>query len=124
MKSLVLAAGSLAAMIIVCTGSAFAQQSGLAGMHDQYVSKGRRCFSAHTHVGTGSPARKKRQAIASAAQDWASFTAFEYGASWARWRIAAGKNVSCERSSQGWTCEVQARPCLNVRSRRARHAKR
>lgn len=124
MRKYELAAGLTAAIFMLCTGSAFAQQSGLAAMHDQYVSKGRRCFTGHTHVGTGSPARKKRQAIASAAQDWSSFTAFEYGASWARWRIAVGKTTSCERSTQGWTCEVQARPCLNVRSRRARHAKR
>ena len=124
MKSLWFAAGSIAAMIMVCTGSASAQQSGLAGMHDQYVSKGRRCFSGHTHVGTGSPAGKKRQAIASAAQDWSSFTALEYGSSWASWRIATGKTISCEQSSRGWTCEVQARPCLRGRAGRARHAKR
>jgi len=124
MKSFCLAAGSMAAMILLCTAPVSAQQSGLAGMHDQYVVKGRRCFSGHTHVGTGSVARKKRQAIASAAQDWSSFTAFEYGTSWASWRKAIGKNISCDRSNQGWTCEVQARPCLNVRKRRARHARR
>jgi hypothetical protein len=123
MKRFWLAAGSMAAMVIFCTGSATAQQSGLAGMHDQNASKGRRCFSGHTHVGTGSPARKKRQAIASAAQNWSSFTAFEYGPSWASWRIATGKNVSCGRSTKGWTCEVQARPCLRGRARSARHAK-
>lgn len=124
MERILIAASLIAAFFVLGTGSASAEQSGLAGMHDQYVSKGRRCFSSHTHVGTGSPYRKKRQAIASAAQDWSSFTAFEYGSSWARWRVAVGKTVACEQSSQGWTCEVQARPCLMRSGRRVRQAKR
>ncbi len=124
MKRVLIAASAMAALFVFGAGHAGADQSGLAGMHDQYVSKGRRCFSSHTHVGNGSAYRKKRQAIASAAQDWSSFTAFEYGTSWASWRVATGKNVACEQSGQGWTCEVQARPCLMRSGRRARHARR
>ena len=124
MKSVVIAASSMAVLFVLGTGQVAADQSGMAGMHDQYVFKGRRCFTGHTHVGTGSPFRSKRKAVSSAAQDWSSFTAFEYGSSWARWRVAVGKTVACEQSSQGWTCEVQARPCLMQRGRRARHAKR
>ena len=124
MKSVVIAASSMAVLFVLGTGQVAADQSGMAGMHDQYVFKGRRCFTGHTHVGTGSPYRSKRKAVSSAAQDWSSFTAFEYGSSWARWRVAVGKTVACEQSSQGWTCEVQARPCLKRGGRRARHAKR
>lgn len=124
MKRIVIAAIPLAAFFVLGAGVASADQSGMAGMHDQYVFKGRRCFTSHTHVGTGSLSRSKRQAIASAAQDWSAFTSFEYGSSWASWRVAVGKTVECERAGRGWLCEVQARPCLMRYGRRLRQAKR
>lgn len=120
MKRTAIAAIPLAAFFVLGAGHASAQQSGMAGMHDQYVVKGRRCFTSHTHVGTGSVSRSKRHAIVSAARDWSAFTSFEYGSSWASWRVAVGKAVECERSGQGWLCEVQARPCLMRYGRRAK----
>ena len=124
MKIFIIAAGTTAALFGLYAGQAVADQSGMAGIHAQHVVKGRLCFSGHTHVGTGSSARNKREAIASAARDWSSFTAFEYGTSWGRWKIATAKTVNCERSSGQWSCEENARPCLNGRVRRARQAKR
>ena len=124
MKKMIIATGGLVALATFGAGQATADQSGLAGMHAQNVVKGRLCFSGHTHVGTSGTARSKRAAMAAAAGDWASFTAFEYGSSWARWKIATAKTVSCEKSSGSWSCEVQAMPCLNKRVRRRRHAQR
>ena len=124
MKRVTIAAIPLAAFFVLGAGHASADQSGMAGMHDQYVAKGRRCFTSHTHVGTGVLSRSKRQATASAARDWSAFTSFEYGSSWASWRVAVGKTVECERSGRGWLCEVQARPCLMGYGRRFRKAHR
>lgn len=113
-----------AAAVFVVAGQAQADQSGMAGMHAQYVVKGRQCFTDHTHVGTGSPMRSKKRAVSSATQDWVSFTAFEYGSSWASWRASIGKVVKCEPSGGNWACEVQARPCLLGRKGRTRQARR
>ena len=124
MKKFMVSAGSLAAMALFGSAQAVADQSGFAGMHAQNVVKGRLCFSGHTHVGSSGSAHSKRAAMAAAAGDWSSFTAFEYGSSWARWKIATAKSASCEKSSGNWICEVQAMPCLNGKRRSRRHAKR
>lgn len=124
MKKSIVAAVALAAMMTAGSMQVNAQQSGMAGMHAQHVVKGRLCFSGHTHVGSSGAERSKRAALAAAARDWSSFTAFEYGSSWARWRIATAKKVMCERSSGSWSCEVHAMPCFNRRVRSIRQAKR
>jgi hypothetical protein len=95
-----------------------AGQTGLAAMHDQRIVAGRLCFTDHTHVGTGLRAASKREAISLAARDWSAFTAFEYGADWAQWRVARNKKEKCQKSGGGYVCEVQAMPCLakSVRS--------
>ena len=122
-KSIVVA--TLTTLIsVVGFGQAHADQSGMAGMHAQYTVKGRRCFSSHTHVGTGAPMRSKKAAVIAAAQDWSSFTAFEYGSSWASWNASIAKTVKCEPSGAKWSCEVQARPCLIGEGGSSRHARR
>lgn len=121
--SIVLAAGCAAAVFIV-SAPALADQTGLAGMHPHYTVKGRQCFTEHTHVGNGRPMRSKKQAVMTAAEDWSSFTAFEYGSSWASWSVAIAKAVKCEQSGANWLCEVQARPCLNGPERRTQQARR
>jgi len=122
MKRVILALGAAATTV---GGTAVqADQTGLAGMHAQRVVKGRLCFTDHAHVGTGTRQPSKRAAISAAAQDWSSFTAFEYGSSWAHWGVAIAKATKCEPAGGKWTCEVQARPCLNRRTRRTRHVNR
>lgn len=124
MQKFVVVAGALVSILTVGVVQANAQESGLAGMHAQHVVKGRLCFSGHTHVGSSGPERSKRAALAAAAQDWSSFTAFEYGPSWARWRVATAKKVVCEKSSGSWSCEAQAMPCFNRKVGSIRQAKR
>lgn len=124
MKRAFVFAGASAMCLAAMTAPGAADQSGLAGMHDQQVVNGRLCFSGHTHVGTGSPAASKKQAVASAAQDWSSFTSFEYGSSWGSWHLAVAKKVICEPSGSNWSCEVQARPCLAGRKFRHRQVRR
>lgn len=123
MKMSLFAACAVAAFYVVNPGQAFADQTGLAGMHAHAMIRGRRCFAEHTHTGSGTPERSKRAAIAAAAQNWSSFTAFEYGTDWARWKYATAKQVSCQSGAGSWTCEVQARPCL-VGFRGAQQARR
>ncbi len=59
-------------------------------LHTQVVEDGKICFAEHRHFG-----RTKKA--------WESFTEFEYGPAWARWRLAADKR----KVEGGWT----ARPC-------------
>ena len=103
--------------------ASFADQTGFASMHNHGRYRGRLCFTDHSHVGNGGTERTKRHAIRSAARDWAGFTAWEYGTDWARWRIARAKKVDCTKSDAGWSCSVEAYPCL-ARSRKASRAKK
>ena len=111
-------------IFLVAGGNAFADQSGLAGMHAQRMVGGYMCFTEHTHVGTGSPSPSKQQAIESAAQDWSSFTAFEYGTDWGHWKVATAKQTKCQKVNENWACEVQARPCRSGPRARSRHVSR
>jgi len=123
MRVSVFAACAAAAFYVVNPSQVFADQSGFANLHDHSIVKGRLCFTAHTHVGTGAPKRSKRLALTSAVESWSSFTDFEYGSDWAGWRIAAGKKVMCEPGGGAWSCEVHARPCLTG-GRGSRQARR
>jgi hypothetical protein len=89
---------------------AFADDSGLASMHDMRREGGRLCFLDHYHYGNGSGSTKAaatKDAIAS----WAGFTDFEYGSDWARYSRAASKRVTCSKSGDGYSCQIEARPC-------------
>lgn len=87
-----------------------ANETGLASIHDWRREGGRTCMSDHFHYGSGKgPTRKKAEAAA--ISSWASFTDLEYGSSWARYSLAAGKAMSCLQSSESWNCDVRARPC-------------
>jgi hypothetical protein len=125
MKSFTFVALVAVSFLFANPGRSLAGENGFAGMHAQSVIKGRLCFTGHTHVGTGLRETSKKRAIASAAGDWSSFTAFEYGSDWAGWRIATAKQVECGVSaSKWWTCEVQARPCLAGKRGSPKHAAR
>jgi hypothetical protein len=98
------------AMLGAAAGSASADDSGFAYMHDLRKEGGRTCFTDHYHYGNGtggSKAAAQKAAIGS----WASFTDFEYGSDWARFSRAASKGMNCSRSGSGFDCQIQARPC-------------
>ncbi len=102
----------IAAVLMIC-GSAFsasADSSGLDGLHSQVRLGKRICMLDHFHSGYGK-GRTKRLAKRAAVKDWAEFTAFEYGLSWARYRLAASRQLKCGRSQSVWQCSLEARPC-------------
>ncbi len=102
----VLAAGAGLAGV----GSAQADDSGFAYVHDLRREGGRTCFTDHYHYGSGSGATKAA-AQKAAIGSWASFTDFEYGSDWARFSRAAGKRMSCSGGAGSIDCQIEARPC-------------
>jgi hypothetical protein len=96
-------------VLLAGMGHANAEETGLAGIHS-WVKMGRKtCMLDHFHNGSGSGATRP-QAERAAIQSWVDFTAWEYGGTWGRYSIAAGKKMSCSRS-ESWSCDVEARPC-------------
>lgn len=89
--------------------TAQAEDTGVAGIHAWVKVGGRTCLADHFHSGSGS-GRTRAQAERQAIQSWVDFTAWEYGSSWGRYRLAASKRMSCERGDS-WSCNVEARPC-------------
>lgn len=87
-----------------------ASETGVAGIHSWVRSGGKTCLADHYHDGSGSGPTKQR-AQAAAVRAWTDFTAWEYGTSWGRFSIAAGKSVKCDKSGDGFSCQVSARAC-------------
>jgi hypothetical protein len=92
------------------SAGAFADDTGFAYSHSLRKEGGRLCMSDHYHQGSGS-GRSKPAAQAAAARSWADFTNFEYGTAWARWSVARGKSVRYTKDANGWSADVDARPC-------------
>ena len=97
--------------------SASADTTGLAAMHAKVRKGSKICFLDHFHSGSGS-GRTKKAAMRDAIQSWAGFTAFEYGTTWARYRLAASRQMACSRSGKSWQCATEARPCRRASRRR------
>ncbi len=110
-------------ILILSAGGAFADDTGLAGMHSWSKYKGRTCFTDHYHYGDSSGHRTKRRAMRAAISSWAGFTAAEYGSDWASYRYAASKSGGCSRTQSGWGCSIQARPCNHRKRYRKRRRK-
>lgn len=112
MKLLSLASvAGAAAIIVLSTLGARADDSGLASMHDLRRERGRLCMVDHFHYGSSAGQPSKKAAVSEAVSSWQSFTDLEYGSDWARFRRAASKEIKCKVSGSGWGCEVSARPC-------------
>ena len=106
---------SLAAAALVVAGSSFApaiaDETGLASMHSWRKVGKKTCFVDHSHAGSGNGASKKAAEMA-AISSWVSFTALEYGSSWADFRNAAAKEMRCGANGPGsWSCNLDAIPC-------------
>jgi hypothetical protein len=102
--------GSAVVAILAPISSAFADDTGLATIHDLRRERGRLCMSDHYHDGSGYGPTQKA-ALRDAVGSWAGFTDLEYGSDWARWGKAASKTSSCSKTSSGYECSVSARPC-------------
>ena len=106
--------------IVSTLASTSARGEGMAGMHAKKHVGGKVCFARHTHTGSADRLPSQRAAKRAAIKDWSSFTAWEYGRSWASWRAAWGKDTSCEQWKGRWSCVVTAYPCRSGKARRAR----
>jgi hypothetical protein len=107
-----------AALLATVSVSAYAEDDGLATMHDWRKEAGRICMSDHFHDGSGSgPTRKAAEAAA--ISSWASFTGFEYGNHWARYTLAGSRKMDCSQNGgDAWSCNVTARPCKPAKAAR------
>jgi hypothetical protein len=102
----------LAGVVMVSTViPARAQDAGLAGMHTWRREGGRTCMADHWHYGSSGSQPTKAAAQRAAIASWQDFTDLEYGRAWARFSRAAAKKMGCSRSSAGWSCDAEARPC-------------
>ena len=109
-KSFIAAAIALGA-VLASSGVVLAYETGIAVIHP-WVKVGRKiCFEDHYHYGSGSGPTQK-QAQADAINSWEWPTGLEYGSSWGDYRLAVGKSMKCTRSGAVWSCDTQARPCL------------
>lgn len=69
------------------------------------------CLDGHFHSGQSSGHKTRDRAVVAAINDWAGFTAFEYGTDWARYGHSVAKKMSCAQSGGGWGCNIEAVPC-------------
>ncbi|MDX2289848.1 MAG: hypothetical protein NW217_13625 [Hyphomicrobiaceae bacterium] len=99
--------------VVASASVARADQTGMAGMHAWTKVGGKTCLADHAHFGGSSGSFKSKQAaLKDAISSWQGFTAFEYGTDWANFSIAHAKKVSCTDDASGWSCNVEANPCL------------
>jgi hypothetical protein len=99
------------------------EEGGLAGLHAQAREGRHVCMTEHSHHGSSAGHPSKKVAEEAAVRSWSGFTAFEYGAAWGDYAIAAGKDMQCSQSASGsWGCEVGARPCKRAKEQKKRAA--
>jgi hypothetical protein len=96
--------------MLAASPAVLADDTGLAYAHDLRKEGGRLCMSDHYHQGSGS-GHTKPAAQAAAIRSWADFTNFEYGTVWARYGRAASRTVRYTKEADGWSADVDARPC-------------
>lgn len=110
MRRLLIAAtvGIVGTAAIVST--AWAQETGIASIHQWRKVGKKTCMVDHFHDGTANGGNRKAAERAAIA-DWVGFTGLEYGGAWASWRIAAAKSVQCSGGVGAVSCSVQAIPC-------------
>ncbi len=110
MHKKIIAIGALAVAPLLNTTS-YAQQFHPSDQWDKVRVGGRLCFAEHEHYGKSPLWVSKRGARAAAIRAWIASTQWEYGKTWASYRLAAGKRMSCSRQGAKWFCETSARPC-------------
>jgi hypothetical protein len=115
-----LALAVAATLALGMSALAAAEESGLAGLHEQKREGNRICMSEHFHHGASAGKPTHKEAEAAAIRDWSGFTGFEYGEAWSDYAMAASKAMKCARSGDDWSCDVDARPCKSAMERRQR----
>ena len=100
-----------AALLLLTAAPALADETGLAAVHTMRREGAQLCFLDHFHYGSSAGQISERAAKVAAIRSWAGFVDLEYGSDWARYQRAHSKSLKCERSTSGWGCMVEARPC-------------
>jgi hypothetical protein len=106
-SALIAAAG----LVLISAGSASAQDTGLAGIHEWVRVGGKICTRDHFHSGASAGEKTRKSAEAAAIGSWQGFTGWEYGAAWGSFKNAESKSIKCEGGGTSWGCTVDARPC-------------
>ena len=117
LRAHILGGGALAAVAVCLSIGTADAQDGLATLHDWVRVGGKTCMKDHFHSGSSTGQANRKQAEAQAIGAWASFTAWEYGDHWGRWRLAETKRVNCSGTGGSWACDIEARPCKMSRGR-------
>jgi len=104
-------------VFVLSTPPATADDTGFASIHALRKERGKICMVDHYHSGAGT-GRTKRAARRAAIGDWQGFTAWEYGTDWGSFRSAASKGIAYEKVANGWSANVEARPCNRRRARK------
>ncbi|MEQ1695488.1 MAG: hypothetical protein ABL901_06565 [Hyphomicrobiaceae bacterium] len=99
------------AAVVAVSPAARADDTGVGQSLHAVVKVGKKiCFDGHSHSGSGTGASQK-VAEMSAVNNWAGFTAWEYGTDWAHIGKAIKKSMKCGRSGGSFNCDVEATPC-------------
>lgn len=110
LKQILTAVLACAATITV-SPVAHADDTGVGQALHAVVKVGKKiCFDGHSHSSSGTGASQK-VAEMSAINNWAGFTAWEYGTDWAHMGKAIKKSMKCSRSGGAYSCDVEATPC-------------
>jgi hypothetical protein len=102
--------GIAAVILVLASGAAIADESGLANMHEMRKVGGKMCMTDHYHDGSGSGPTQD-YAMRQAIKSWQAFTDLEYGSDWASYNNSVGKTASCGRSIGEISCQLSSRPC-------------
>jgi len=95
--------------------------TGLLTVSPMTANAGQKCRpDGHLHYGASDSMPTRMAARRSAIEAWGSFVALEYGRSWANFRNARLKVMSCQTDEAGWSCNVEANPCRANRIRSVR----
>lgn len=100
-----------AGWLVLTAWPALADDTGLSALHALRREGGRTCFLDHYHYGSSAALQTENAARVTAIKSWAGFVDLEYGSDWARFSRAHSRSVKCARSTSGWGCQVEARPC-------------
>jgi hypothetical protein len=108
----------MALLTIAAPATVFADDTGVASLHDMKYETGRRvCMTDHFHDGSG-VGKTRKEAEAVAKRSWIEFTVFEYGTDWGSFERAESPATECSEAGDKWSCVTTARPCrLNVKAK-------
>jgi hypothetical protein len=87
-----------------------ANETGMASIHSWRKVGKKTCLVDHDHAGNGS-GTNRQQAELAAIRAWTGFTDLEYGAAWANFNNAVGKQMRCGPGIGGIQCDLVATAC-------------